>query len=180
MRIGRSTIECWIYVTEQSDPTYFDYQHHHWDITPSRQIDTIRRQFDYTWTFNGNGQNDHGIWSTSSYRTASQATVVTDKHKVTFQQMYGYGRNYALTNGNTYTRHTVPEALWPWFTWPLTLATPSSITEMNKYIIYLQKHDLAFAATGKGADDWTYMGEWFNAPSPQALAWWSWTINLLP
>jgi hypothetical protein len=197
MIISSATIDCWLYVGGRTSLTggvltdrYFDYQHHHWVLMPSAPIDSGNNNTpSCTWTFDGNGYDPDGSWSTLPVSKTSQTTEYrvrqNSPNTILLTQTQGYGTNTAWANGsNSSTSHAVSELIWPTLTWSSTLNTPSSINVSEgrpPHIIYMWINGkrVQKLSPGFGGEDYTTKTQFFQKPAIiHATAWWSWTINL--
>src|SRR5215467_5146505 len=124
MFISSATIDCWLFTTGHGaggvqNDAYSDYQHHHWDIMASNSIDrTLSNKPPYTWTCDGNGQDDNGSWSTSKSITSNAQVFINSANVIILAQTVGFGVNQVTATGSTaHTTHWIPELTWPALTW---------------------------------------------------------------
>ena len=56
MKISNASLDCWLWAGILR-PDYSDYQHHHWDLSPSPNIDHTINYSNYIWTLDSNGRD---------------------------------------------------------------------------------------------------------------------------
>jgi hypothetical protein len=212
MQIVNGTIDCWLYVngrkTGETSDTYFDFQHHHWDIGPSGPINNmLGNRPSYTWTLTGNGHDDDGHWSATGQSRVSNAVVRTDA--ATNPTSVNLTQSTTLTNriwvggSNNLTNHNVYELTWPPgkmndtpnLAWSPTLPLPAWVTyqDAGRPTNRIEMHPLPgliaqrvqalrtlVAVPGMGGRDYTSINSYFfQKPAVcTARAWWAWNINL--
>jgi len=208
MRISTATIDCWLYVNTTTTAPYSDYQHHHWDIGPSDEIDaTLNNRPTYIWALNGSGSDGNGSWSIppGQYKTLNKGAMVrlSSPTEVSLTQWAGATNNIQATGSNSLTTHPVWEVAWPKdLTWNPGLGTPSTTThrdvgqptiQLGPPVFVPVSHHPAFLdlagvlvesfvlSTGVGGRDWKSEMQYFQTPGTNftASAWWAWTINLV-
>jgi hypothetical protein len=138
MQIVNGTIDCWLYVGQEK-ASYYDFQHHHWDVGPSGPITSaVGNNASYTWTLIGNGHDDTGHWSTVGLSKISSAVVrISNPTTVTITQP-SFGMNKIWVAGsNNSTNHNVSELTWPnsmdtpILTWSPNLPVPTSVVNQD-------------------------------------------------
>ena len=117
MRISSATIDARLYV---KGSTYSDFQHHHWDIMSSGEIDTSANNSPpYTWSLiSGNGSDSSGNWSIrpqskmiNSGPTGAHVRITSGT--VSLTQTHPEN-NLLQADGNIHAEnHSVQEMTWP-------------------------------------------------------------------
>jgi hypothetical protein len=167
MRISTATIDCYVSISSTMDPTYSDFQHHHWEIMPSGQIGTgtLNNIPTYTWTVNSFGKDSSGTWSTpmgQSFPVNNGAQArITSPNTVSLNQTVGFGVHKLPVIGSVKaTEHEVAEMIWMipappggtpqnLITWNANLP-PSTFTHQDTgYLTYKWTSTLSLIPTGQ-------------------------------
>ena len=102
MQILNATIDCWLWAGRLQAADYSDYQHHHWDLSPSQDIDHVIRRYGYNWTIDDNGHDTGGTWNLSHGMVNSQYEIlINSANQVILNQTHGYGVNSIRATGST-------------------------------------------------------------------------------
>lgn len=201
MRISTGTIDCWLYVGQETAP-YYDFQHHHWDIMSSGPItNMLGNNTSYTWTLIGKGHDGTGHWSAVGQSRVSNAVVRTANSTTVNITQPSFGANKIWVAGsNNSTNHNVSELIWPnspdtpILTWSPSLPVPTSVVHQD---IGLPTHRVVIGPhassrrgvptlvpdSGFGGRDYTLINHSYFFQKPMdvmARAWWAWNINLIP
>ena len=205
MLISSATIDCWLDV---SAPSYFDFQHHHWEVGPSPAPITgmLGNTPNYTWGLNVSGADGSGAWSTINqskpFVNGAQAWM-NPQNVVSLKQTKPFGsmdHDFQAIGIPMLATHPVYEMTWPDLIWDGNAGTPSSVTYRDKgapifrpvVILGSRKPELLLVQSmapipgiepSFGGQDWKDKpGATFYQRPGNAIsrAWWAWTINLAP
>ena len=190
MKISNASLDCWLWAGILR-PDYSDYQHHHWDLSPSPNIDHTINYSNYIWTLDSNGRDSSGRWAVNHGSLPSKYSVsVNSSGKVVLKQTVPYGTNvFQSTGTSSAVVHPVPELGWPSLTWDPNLTTPTTINFSNgnppfEHIFFRFVLNRGFIEDieeffGSGGEDYTTKTQYYQKPAGVgATAWWQWAISL--